>query len=150
MSINKTLEWFKEAVPNPDNKTLSVQIGCHLEEVAEMLGALEISNKVLLEDAVCSLTVLADNLKSGRHHIEYIDDTEMLDSIADQIVTATGVAHMLSMDIAGALDEVNRSNFSKFEDGKPVFLDGGKIGKGRDYVAPDLAPYLSGGIRYDA
>ena len=145
MSINKTLEWFKAAVPNTDNKTLSVQIGCHLEEVVEMLDALEISNKVLLEDAAHSLTALAEALKSGRHHIEYIDDTEMLDSLADQIVTATGVAHMLSMDIVGALDEVNRSNFSKFEDGKPVFLDGGKIGKGKDYVAPDLAPYLSGG-----
>lgn len=145
MSINKTLEWFKAAVPNSDNKTLSVQIGCHLEEVVEMLVALDISSEEILEDAVCSLTVLANNLKSGRHHIEYIDDTEMLDSLAGQIVTATGVAHMLSMDIVGALDEVNRSNFSKFEDGKPVFLDGGKIGKGKDYVAPDLSPYLIGG-----
>ena len=145
MSINKTLSWFKAAVPNPDNKTLSVQIGCHLEEVAEMLESFESSNGYLLDEAADALVAVAEALKSGRHHIEYIDDTEMLDSLADQIVTATGVAHMLSMDIVGALDEVNRSNFSKFEDGKPVFLDGGKIGKGKDYVAPDLAPYLSGG-----
>lgn len=145
MSINKTLSWFKAAVPNPDNKTLSVQIGCHLEEVVEMLDALETDNKLILLDAIQALKDLSDDLKVGDQSVTFVNEIEMLDSLADQIVTATGVAHMLSMDIVGALDEVNRSNFSKFEDGKPVFLDGGKIGKGKDYVAPDLAPYLSGG-----
>lgn len=31
---------------------------------------------------------------------------------------------------------------SLFENGQPVFLDGGKIGKGADYVAPDLSRFI--------
>lgn len=41
-------------------------------------------------------------------------------------------------DIAGALEEVCRSNESKFENGRPVFDADGKIAKGRNYTAPDL------------
>ena len=65
-----------------------------------------------------------------------------LDALADGIVTATGMAHMAGMDIVGALGEVNRSNWSKFEDGKPVFNENGKIAKGKDYSKPELKPYL--------
>ena len=39
MTIKQTIEWFKAAAPAPDNRALSVQAGCHLEEVAEMLEA---------------------------------------------------------------------------------------------------------------
>jgi hypothetical protein len=46
------------------------------------------------------------------------------------------------MDIAGALKEVDDSNWSKFEDGKPVFDANGKIKKGRHYQAPQLEKYL--------
>ena len=45
---------------------------------------------------------------------------------------------MEGMDIVGALDEVNRSNFSKFVNGKPVFDENGKIKKGANYKEPDL------------
>lgn len=145
MSINKTLKWFKAAVPNPDNRALSVQIGCHLEEVVEMLDSLETNNNSMVLDAVYALDALAEDLKSGEQHITGTLSLDMLDSLADQIVTATGIAHMMSMDIAGALDEVNRSNFSKFENGKPVFNENGKIAKGRDYVAPDLSAFLAVG-----
>ena len=67
---------------------------------------------------------------------------ELLDALCDQIVTAVGVAHMLGMDIEGALNEVNNSNWSKFEDGEPVFNEQGKIAKGRDYFAPDLTRFI--------
>lgn len=39
-------------------------------------------------------------------------------------------------------DEVLNSNDSKFEAGVAVILPGGKIGKGRNYVAPNLEPYV--------
>ena len=68
---------------------------------------------------------------------------ELLDALADGIVTAAGLAYMQGMDIDGALAEVNRSNFSKFENGHPVFLNGGKIGKGRHYTPPELEPFLN-------
>lgn len=144
MTIKQTLEWFKAAVPEPDNRTLSVQVGCHLEEVTEMLLAVtSIGNTdIALGLALKALHIASDGLKSGDACIEAIDRTEMLDAPCDQIVTVVGIAHMMGMDIEGALAEVNRANFSKFENGAPVFLAGGKIGKGVDYLAPDLSRFV--------
>ena len=34
---------------------------------------------------------------------------------------------------------------SLFENGQPVLLEGGKIGKGADYTAPDLSRFVGGG-----
>jgi hypothetical protein len=45
---------------------------------------------------------------------------------------------MFDMDIVGALREVNRSNYSKFVNGRAVFDENGKIKKGADYSKPDL------------
>ena len=36
-TINQIENWFKTAVPNPTDSNKRVQIGCHLEEVREML-----------------------------------------------------------------------------------------------------------------
>ena len=79
------------------------------------------------------------------HHIETmgeVDKIALLDALADQIVTVTGVANAFGFDILGALEEVNRSNFSKFEDDKPVFNEQGKITKGKDYSKPNLKPFI--------
>ncbi len=70
------------------------------------------------------------------------DRIGLLDSLADQIVTATGVGTFLGMNVPGALSEVNRSNYSKFEDGEPVFNENKKVMKGKDYTPPDLTPYI--------
>ena len=148
MTIKQTLEWFKAAIPAPDNRTLSVQAGCHLEEVAEMLEAVTVTGA---DDgtpgtAFDALHAVGSRLKTGEACIECVDRTELLDSLCDQIVTAVGIAHMMGMDIDGALAEVNRANFSKFENGAPVFLEGGKIGKGADYLAPDLSRFVGGDV----
>ena len=145
MTLNKTVEWFQQAVPAPDNKTLSVQLGCHIEEFCELLESFHLSDEAdkTVNIAFHALGIAADALKSGEARITGIDKLPMLDALADGIVTAAGLAYMQGMDIDGALAEVNRSNFSKFEDGRPVFLDGGKIGKGRDYTPPELEPFLS-------
>lgn len=36
-SIRSIAEWHQLARPEPDSKALAVQLGCHFEEVAEML-----------------------------------------------------------------------------------------------------------------
>ncbi|SSX60346.1 nucleoside triphosphate pyrophosphohydrolase family protein [Actinobacillus lignieresii] len=70
------------------------------------------------------------------------DKVELLDALCDQIVTAIGVAHMFGMNIQGALQEVANSNDSKFEDGKPVFNEQGKIAKGKHYFKPNLERFV--------
>lgn len=129
--------WFELAVPEPTDKNRAVQIGCHFEEVGEMLSAMSESSH--------SLDALASGYK--RHTEVEIDDenldrTAMIDALCDQIVTAVGVAHMFGMDIEGALAEVTRSNYSKFVDGKPVFDTNGKIAKPPSYSKPNLEQFV--------
>lgn len=49
---------------------------------------------------------------------------------------------MNGFDIVGALQEVNRSNWSKFENGEPIFDENGKIKKGPNYRPPDLSKFV--------
>jgi len=137
-------KWFELAIPNPTIEQACVQIGCHYEEVAEMMESL--ADDYSTEKAVNSLAVEYKSAKDD--HAEHLlmigthGKTELLDALCDQIVTAIGVGHMLGMDILGALEEVNRSNHSKFEDGKPVFNEQGKISKGVNYTKPELAKFI--------
>ncbi len=137
MTIKQIKQWFETAVPNPDAKTLAVQVGVHLEEVAEMLQAFGEGSTYHVLD------YLADAYKTGWRWIgSDVDDVELLDSLCDQIVTAIGVAHMKGYDIEGALQEVALSNDSKFVDGRPLFNEHGKIQKGPNYSKPNLKPFI--------
>ena len=127
--------WFELAVPTPTDKNRAVQVGCHFEEVAEMLTAID-SHSI-------DLGTTANNYKKNfAVRMHEVDRIEMLDALCDQIVTAVGVAHMFGMDIEGALAEVTRSNWSKFVDGKPVFDANGKIAKPPSYSKPDLENFV--------
>lgn len=142
-----TQNWFIKAVPTPTSKNISTQIGCHLEEVAEMLETLKANtnvSRILLAAAIKNLLIVSDTLKldEGAYSVLPENRIELLDSLADQIVTATGVGTFLGMNVPGALAEVNRSNYSKFEDGEPIFNENKKVMKGKDYTPPDLTPYI--------
>ena len=141
--IHSIKEWFKSAKPNPSTADVCVQIGCHYEEVSEM-------NAVLNYDVEYMLAATAEEyemyysgyLGAALEELSADARVELLDSLCDQIITAVGVAYMMGMDIEGALAEVNRSNWSKFENGVPVFNEYGKIAKGVEYTPPELSDYI--------
>ena len=144
-----TKTWFEKAVPNPTLKNFSTQLGVHYEEVAESLEALKGNDAMvtmLLGAAAMAMAAVADMLKQNEHAIEVPEGENaelFLDALCDQIVTATGTGHMLGMDMVGAMTEVNRSNFSKFDEkGNPIFNENRKIMKGPNYSKPVLSPYL--------
>lgn len=130
------LDWFKKAKPNPTIRDIATQVGCHFEEVAEMLEA---TNNVNDETKN-----FADFYKQGygTDNINYFNKQELLDSLCDQVVTAIGVGYMMGFDIIGALNEVNNSNWSKFENGKAIFDENGKIKKGVNYFKPNLLKFI--------
>lgn len=144
MTLQNTKAWFEAAVPAPDDRARAVQLGCHIEEFLEMLESVEVSDSWLQNSTLRRLASLAEGLKDGSISISGMLPFGYLDALADQIVTAVGCAHMEGMDIVGALNEVNRSNWSKFVDGKPVFDSNGKIKKGPDYTEPNLAMFVGG------
>ena len=138
MTLSSIANWFTQAVPTPTDKTRAVQIGVHLEEVAEMATSI---GETFIAERIALIATQFKRDSAVELHEPGIDRTELLDSLADQIVTAVGVAHMFGFNIQGALAEVNRSNWSKFVDGKPVFDANGKIAKPATYSPPDLTPF---------
>lgn len=145
MSLHDTKLWFEKAVPKPTSKNIHTQIGVHFEEVSEFTESLYgLTNETskLLANAEDALKALAKHLKECDGVLSVPDRVETLDGLGDQIVTATGVAHMLSMDIVGALYEINASNYSKFVNGEPVFDENMKVKKGTHYFKPSLAKFV--------
>jgi hypothetical protein len=129
--------WHQRARPERKPNHLGIQIGCHAEEFVEMLQALEPTEAVL--KAIDTVDLLAGLWKSGTHYPVIKDRRELLDSLADQIVTAVGVGHCAEMNVPEACDAVDWSNWSKFDaQGNPLFDANGKILKGPRYGAPDL------------
>ena len=141
-----TLKWFELAVPEPTDKNKCVQLGCHYEEFAEMLIAV-IGGEHLLSKQVENAANAYKSCFRGQDTLVSLEmnnlaRNELLDSLCDQIVTALGVGYMFGFDMQKALAEVVRSNFSKFENGKPVFDDNGKIKKGANYTPPQLQEFI--------
>lgn len=155
MSIDLITMWHQRARPNPSDADFNVQLGCHFEEIVEMLETLTFrhadpytgrvgdSYSILEANAPnVMLTVLSDlagQLKAGQVLAETTDRKALLDSLADQVVTAVGVGHCAKMDTTEAVRRVNQSNWSKFDtDGRPIFDANGKVTKGPGYKPVDL------------
>ena len=148
--ILSCIQWFEKAVPHPTAKNLTVQIGVHFEEVAEFAEALapHLSPfcQAEAEDLQKALHNFAQKLKTAPV-VDYVDDAfarepKALDAVVDQLVTGLGIAYMAGWKALPAFVEVNRSNWSKFVDGEPVFNPNGKIAKGENYTPPNLSLYL--------
>lgn len=142
-NFERTATWLAACGKKPNVQDVSTQIGCHLEEVAELLQVLRVDSdgwQRVLERAVTDLHDLAHEIKSGRRvgHIPQHLRMAALDALCDSEVTGNGIAYLSRMDKAEADRRVLDSNDSKLEGGKPVLLPGGKIGKGKDYQEPDL------------
>ena len=140
--IHSIKEWFKAAKPNPSTADACVQIGCHYEEVSEMSSVLYDDVEHALEATALSYKMNHSRYLGAVEELSADERVELLDALCDQVVTAVGVAYMMGMDIEGALAEVNRSNWSKFEGGVPVFNEQGKIAKGVEYTPPELSDYI--------
>jgi len=143
MTIQHIAQWHQEARPTITDKTFNVQLGCHFEEVAEMLESLKIHGSTeavaVATTTLNSLNVLALGLKTGLYQANISNRKELADSIGDQIVTAVGVGYNANMDVPAIAQRVDDSNWSKFHNGKAVFDENGKIAKNLDtYKKPDL------------
>jgi len=150
-SITDIRNWFKAAKPEPTKNDVCTQVGCHYEEVAEMMESMQGHD----HRASQMMSSIADTYKMRHLSVDGIvesvlidsmqpkDHIELLDALCDQIVTATGVAYMMGFDIEGALKEVIRSNNSKMVDGNFEFDENGKIMKPDGYSKPDLTPFIS-------
>jgi predicted HAD superfamily Cof-like phosphohydrolase len=146
-NFDRTAAWLKACGKEPNQENLSVQIGCHLEEICEFIGALRSDSEgygKLLERTKADLEWFASKLKR-REQFVYIPThlrTDALDALCDTEVTGNGVAYLAGFAKKGADEAVLASNDAKLVDGKPVILEGGKIGKPEGWKAPELRGFV--------
>lgn len=146
-NYHRTANWLKACGKEPTPENLSLQIGCHLEEFCEFLGALRSDSEgygKLIERTKADLEWFAVKLKK-REQFVYIPThlrTDALDALCDTEVTGNGVSYMAGFDKPAADLVVLGSNDAKLVDGKPVILEGGKIGKPEGWKSPDLRPFV--------
>lgn len=141
MSIESINLWHSRARPTPDAAQFNVQLGCHLEEIVDMLGTFELESHLtnsVLRESVNNLDWLARRLKANMSTATITNREEFLDAIADQVVAGVGAAYCAGMNAPEAVRRVDSSNWSKFVDGQPVFDENGKIAKGPYYKPVDL------------
>ena len=146
-NFQRTKAWLIACGKEPSPENVSLQIGCQLEEICEFLGTLRTDSDgyaKLLERTRTDLDWFAGKLKR-REQFVFIPThlrVDALDALCDIEVTGNGVAFFAGFDKDSADQAVIDSNDSKLEDGKAVILPGGKIGKGKDYKAPDLRGFV--------
>lgn len=138
--------WFTEAKPTVTNKAVNTQIGVHFEEVAEMLDSMEAPDdldiEILIKEAAIALETLGTALKQSDTVLK-IDRVNFVDALADQVVTAIGSGTFLGMNMPGAIEEVDLSNWSKFDsNGKAILDANGKIMKSQNYFKAKLEQFV--------
>jgi len=146
-NYERTEEWLRACGKEPSAENLSVQIGCHIEEFCEFLKSLRTDSEgyaKLLDRTRLDLDWFASKLKR-REQLVYVPihlRIEALDALCDTEVTGNGIAYLAGFDKQGADEAVLQSNEAKLIDGKPVLLDGGKIGKPAGWTAPELRGFV--------
>ncbi len=139
MSTEAIELWHKRARPEPTAADFNVQLGCHFEEIEEMMQSIVTDDEEVWQEVRSQIYVLSKLLKLGELKVRVDDRNEFLDSIADQVVTGIGAAYCAGMKAADACDRVNTSNWSKFDhNGQPIRDANGKIKKGPNYQPPVL------------
>ena len=149
-NFERTAQWLaacgKEA-GNPQN--ISLQIGCHIEEFVEFMTTLQFAGASIPEEAgsasISMLALMARELKRG-NMLARFDPEQLaagLDALCDMEVTGNGVAYLSGFNKVAADEMVLQANERKLVDGKPVILEGGKIGKPEGWQPADLTPFVT-------
>lgn len=146
-NFKRTADWLAACGKKPIAEDLSVQVGCHMEEFLEFMSTLnfegmgQISPANLIASSE-NFARFANDVKSGVIKASIRDRVACLDALCDTEVTGNGIAFLACFDKEGADKAVLDSNDSKLVDGKPVILEGGKIGKPEGWKAPDLTKFV--------
>ena len=146
-NFQRTKAWLEACGKDQTAENLSVQVGCMLEEFCELLTTLRTDSEgyaKLMERTRIDLEWYAGKLKRREQEV-YIPihlRVDALDALCDIEVTGNGVAFFARFDKDAADQAVIDSNDAKLVDGKPVILEGGKIGKPDGWKAPDLRGFV--------
>jgi len=146
-NYERTAAWLMACGKEPTTANLSVQIGCHIEEFIELLGTLDFASpndEKIVNAVMAELNYVSKNLKTRTSlaRIRADQREQALDALCDGEVTGNGIAFLAAFDKISADEAVLNANDAKLVDGKPVILEGGKIGKPEGWTPPDLSAFV--------
>lgn len=144
-TVESISDWFKKAKPNATAQDLIAQYAIFIEEIGEVFSATNFKGAESFMEGLRQevLQLASEGEEACSDLVSTWDRKELLDGLADVMVTAVGVAQYANMNMVGALEEVSESNWSKFDkNGKPIINEQGKITKGPDYFKPNLEPFI--------
>ena len=148
-NFKRAADWLKACGKEPSPENLSLQIACHLEEMAEFLRCVTYTKIVVgaladVESAVFELERISRETKNLQCtlYIEPKHREAALDALCDMEVTGNGISYLAGLDKEAADQAVLASNEAKLVDGKPVILPSGKIGKPEGWQPPDLSKFV--------
>lgn len=142
-NYQRTAEWLAACGKEVgNNHHLATQVGCHLEEIGELLDELLVVGSTADNESLVMASTrikgIAHRLKQGNTGIRIKDRVSALDALCDSEVTGHGVAYLAGFDMDEASRRVLFSNDAKLVDGKAILGPGGKIQKPAGWVAPFL------------
>lgn len=146
-NFQRTAAWLESCGKEPSQENISTQAGCAIEEFCEFLACLRTDSEgyaKLLDRTRLDLEWFASKLKRREQSV-YIPThlrVDALDALCDIEVTGNGVAYLAGFDKDSADQAVLDSNDAKLVDGKPVILEGGKIGKPEGWKSPNLRGFV--------
>ncbi len=138
----------KHVSPRPAEPQLAkLRLNLLLEEMSELVEAVggASTKNQNLHDVVRRLRAAQQVVNQAPdYEFDNQDVVEVADALTDILYVANGAGHAYGVDLDRCMVEVHSSNMSKLDPatGKPIYRDDGKVMKGSDYRAPDLATVL--------
>lgn len=132
--------WQRAACPAPNQSTMSKGLGYFLEEFNETLKSIKLDEQhdQIRREAWTLVEHLANSLKAGQATVVAMDRAEVIDGLADTIVTAVGFGYRAGMNVPEATVRVDTANWAKYDQhGQPVKNADGKVIKPEGWKPPD-------------
>ncbi len=116
------------------------------KDVAEFMkaGEQEVTTKLkdITDQEALYMNLITEEYKETLQAFQQRDIIELADGLADMVWVIMGLCNSVGIDFEKVWKEVRSSNMSKFEDGKAIKNDQGKILKPESYFKPDIKKVL--------
>ena len=150
--VDQMKSWFEKVHPDPSDRDIRNQAANYLTSTTAFLLACQevASTSASREELGFSVNVIdfiQRRIKASSEGIDLnvtdLDRVMMLTALCAQIRACIGIAHMLEMDVGGALQELAESDLTKLDpDGRPVFNDKNLLSDGQSYRRPDYMQFV--------
>ena len=116
------------------------------KDVAEFMeaGEQQVSSalKRIEDQEALYMNLITEEYKETLQAFQQRDIIELADGLADMVWVIMGLCNSVGIDFEKVWEEVRSSNMSKFQDGRVIKNDQGKILKPESYFKPDIKKVL--------